>query len=47
VDGPDVDGHDVDFDNLLKRNRRFIEEERRRLEAYEHQCKAIDQLQRS
>ena len=47
VDGPDVDGHDVDFDNLLKRNRRFIEEERKRLEKFEHQCRAMDQLHKS
>ena len=47
VDGPDVNGHDVDFDNLLKRNRRFIEEERKRLEKYEYQCKALDQRNKS
>ncbi len=47
VDGPDVDGHDVDFDNLLKRNLRFIDEERRRLEEYELQCRAIDHLHKS
>jgi len=32
VDGPEFDGHKVDFDNLMLRNRRFIKEE-------EHACK--------
>jgi len=27
VDGPEFDGHQVDFDNLMLRNRRFIHEE--------------------
>jgi len=27
VDGPEFDGHKVDFDNLLIRNKRFLEEE--------------------
>lgn len=47
VDGPDVDGHDVDFDNLLKRNLRFFEEERKRLESYELKCRALDKLHKS
>ncbi|MFO7677773.1 MAG: sulfide/dihydroorotate dehydrogenase-like FAD/NAD-binding protein [Thermoplasmatota archaeon] len=32
VDGPEFDGHKVDFDNLMLRNRRFIKEE-------QHACK--------
>ncbi len=32
VDGPDFDGFKVDFDELLLRNKRFLEEERRALE---------------
>ncbi|HIH78472.1 MAG TPA: sulfide/dihydroorotate dehydrogenase-like FAD/NAD-binding protein [Halobacteria archaeon] len=32
VDGPDFDAHQVDFDNLIARNRRFLEEEKRSLE---------------
>jgi ferredoxin--NADP+ reductase len=47
VDGPDVDGHDVDFDNLLQRNRRFIKDERKRLEDFKHQCRAIDKHKRN
>jgi hypothetical protein len=27
VDGPEFDGHKVDFDNLLIRNRRFVKDE--------------------
>lgn len=33
VDGPDFDGFKVDFDELLMRNRRFLEEERKALES--------------
>jgi ferredoxin/flavodoxin---NADP+ reductase len=32
VDGPEFDGHQVDFENLMLRNRRFIDEEK-------HACK--------
>jgi ferredoxin--NADP+ reductase len=35
VDGPEFDGHKVDFDNLMLRNRRFIKEE-------EDACKIVD-----
>lgn len=35
VDGPDVDGHIVDFDNLLKRAKRFIDQEKESLEYYD------------
>jgi ferredoxin--NADP+ reductase len=44
VDGPDVDGHDVDFDNLIQRNRRFVDEEQKRLEKYHQECRAIKML---
>lgn len=43
VDGPDVDGHIVDFDNLLKRAVRFAEQEKKSLEDYDHECKALKQ----
>jgi len=42
VDGPDVDGHIVDFDNLLKRADRFVEQERESLECYDEECRAIE-----
>ena len=35
VDGPEFDGHKVDFDNLMLRNRRFVCEE-------EHACKLAE-----
>ena len=31
VDGPEFDGHQVDFDNLILRNKRFLKQE-------EHSC---------
>lgn len=46
VDGPDVDGHMVDFDNLLNRAKRFIEQERESLEQYDHECKALNNFNR-
>ena len=42
VDGPDVDGHMVDFDNLLKRADRFLEQEKYSLECYDEECKALE-----
>ncbi len=42
VDGPDVDGHIVDFDNLLNRADRFLEKERFSLECYDEECRAIE-----
>jgi len=44
VDGPDVDGHIVDFDNLLKRADRFVDQEKNSLEHYEPECKAYEKL---
>ena len=35
VDGPDFDGHEVDFDELIRRNSAYREEERH---AYEEHC---------
>jgi len=35
VDGPEFDGHEVDFDNLMLRNRRFVKKE-------EHACNLLD-----
>ena len=37
VDGPDFDGHEVDFDELMRRNRAFAEEEKKAVE--DHKCK--------
>lgn len=41
VDGPDVDGHNVDFDNLLNRAKRFVDQEKESLECYDRECKAL------
>jgi ferredoxin--NADP+ reductase len=47
VDGPDVDGHNVDFDNLLQRSRRFIKEEQQRLGQFKEKCRALASLNQS
>jgi ferredoxin--NADP+ reductase len=43
VDGPEFDGHEVDFDMLMKRQRIYLEQEeiarRRFLES--HECQAM------
>ena len=39
VDGPDVDGHDVDFKNLMERNGRFKKVEKKRHDDFKHECK--------
>ncbi|MFX1573745.1 MAG: sulfide/dihydroorotate dehydrogenase-like FAD/NAD-binding protein [Promethearchaeota archaeon] len=45
VDGPDVDGHVVDFDNLLSRANRFVEQEKISLERYKQKCKAMEKME--
>ncbi len=42
VDGPDFDGHEVDFDDLMKRLRRFAEEEKLALEKWSEECRMSD-----
>ena len=39
VDGPEFDAHEVDFKNLIDRNRMYAEFEKKSLARYEHQCK--------
>ena len=46
VDGPDVNGHIVDFDNLLKRADRFLEEEQYSLECYDEECRALEKYKK-
>lgn len=41
VDGPDVDGHKVDFDNLIKRNNRFSHQELVAKGDFEEECRAV------
>jgi ferredoxin--NADP+ reductase len=38
VDGPEFDGHEVDFKELVMRNRAYLREEKESLEKYEHAC---------
>ncbi|MBN2149800.1 MAG: sulfide/dihydroorotate dehydrogenase-like FAD/NAD-binding protein [Candidatus Lokiarchaeota archaeon] len=38
VDGPDMDGFDLDFDEIMARNRKYEPEERIALEKYKHEC---------
>ena len=38
VDGPDFDGHQVDWDLLLARQGTYIDEEKQSLERWQHQC---------
>ncbi len=39
VDGPDFDGHKVDFDDLTKRLRRYAEEEKAAMERWSQTCR--------
>ena len=43
VDGPDFDGHQVDFDDLMSRLKRFSEEEKRATERYSEACRLKDE----
>lgn len=38
VDGPEFDGHKVDFDELIMRNRTYVDAEKVSLSLYEHQA---------
>jgi NAD(P)H-flavin reductase len=42
VDGPDFNGHDVDFDDLMNRLSRFKAEEKLAVEMWSETCKAKD-----
>jgi NAD(P)H-flavin reductase len=42
VDGPDFDGHAVDFDDLMNRLRRFKEKEQMALERWMENCRRLD-----
>jgi len=47
VDGPDFDGHEVDFDDLTTRLRRFATEEKAALERWSESCRMKPQRQRA
>ena len=40
VDGPEFDGHQVDFDDLMNRLQRFAEEEKVAVEKWSETCRA-------
>ena len=44
VEGPDFDGHLVDFDELIQRQAFYKEQERIALERYEQRCRSQEQL---
>lgn len=39
VDGPDFDGFEVDFDEMIARNRRYLEEEKIAMRRFEEHCR--------
>lgn len=45
VEGPDVNGHIVDFDILLTREKRFAEHEQKSFELYKKECKNLKELE--
>jgi len=44
VDGPDFDGHQVDFDELMLRQRRFRREEQASMARYEEVCRLTGEI---
>jgi NAD(P)H-flavin reductase len=44
VDGPDFDGHKVDFNDLMMRLKRFADEEKAALERWSTSCRMRDQV---
>jgi len=45
VDGPDFDGHKVDFEDLMTRLRRFTEQEKTAVERWSENCRMTNPLQ--
>jgi hypothetical protein len=45
VDGPDFDGHQVDFDDLMSRLRRFISQEKVAMERWSEGCRMKNQIE--
>ena len=46
VDGPEFDGHKVDFDLLTKRLRTYAEQERQSMAEYDHSCRLEPEIKR-
>jgi NAD(P)H-flavin reductase len=47
VDGPDFDGHQVDFTDLMMRLKRFTEEEKAAVDRWSHSCRLRDAVERA
>ena len=46
VDGPDFDGHQVDFDELMSRQKRFVDQEKEALGKLDHICKLDEKIKK-
>jgi NAD(P)H-flavin reductase len=44
VEGPDVNGHTVDFDNLIRRSIRYSTQEKVSMDRYTNQCRSVSKL---
>jgi len=42
VDGPDFDGHEVDFDGLMSRLGRFVEDEKLAMDKWSEECRLME-----
>jgi len=42
VDGPEFDGHKIDFGELMMRQAYYKSQEQRAMERYEHQCRMME-----
>lgn len=47
VEGPDVDGHMVDFDILLNREKRFTEFEKKSFDLYKQECRLLKEIEKN
>lgn len=47
VEGPDVDGHMVDFDILLNREKRFMDLEKKSFDLYKQECKVLEEIEKN
>jgi ferredoxin--NADP+ reductase len=47
VDGPEFNGHDVDFDLLMARQKMYLPQEKLSMDIFERQCKATPRMENS
>ncbi|HAZ11295.1 MAG: ferredoxin-NADP reductase [Bdellovibrionales bacterium GWA2_49_15] len=43
VSGPEFDAHNIDFDNLINRNKTYLDLEKEATLKFEHECKLVNQ----